>query len=220
VPVELLAVRVEAAELGVVDRRRQPCADQPGDQLQAPGQAVVIGVLARVVIVNEHLLEPGRCWRTRPRCYARRTGAKGSPRPRPRPRSGWRLRSRPRAGRAAPADSDTPNRRRNCSTVASEGTCCCPTPRRACGSASAAMCKAGASAARGRRAGVDGTRQPAGFPPGRGRAVPYARWPSIRSAIGSGWDNRPTARSPAGRRHAAWRNRRAQGAARRARRSA
>ncbi len=41
---ELSAVGVETVQVGVIDRGRQAALDQLGDQAQAPGQAIEVGV--------------------------------------------------------------------------------------------------------------------------------------------------------------------------------
>jgi hypothetical protein len=58
VPVELLGVRVEVAKLGVVDRRRHPGADQPGNQPQPLGESG-LGIFADAALGTQHLLKPG-----------------------------------------------------------------------------------------------------------------------------------------------------------------
>ena len=156
--VELLGVRVEAAELGVVDRRREPGLDHPGDQPQPSSQGVRVGVFGRIVVVAEDSFEPGAA------------GVRGHGAPRDEleqrvlafPVRWPAIRSSMARCSLAPSASGTPRRRRNWSAVASEGTIALP-PRRACGNASVAMCRAGASPPGAAGPRVDGPGQPAGF---------------------------------------------------------
>lgn len=51
--IELIGVRVEAAELSVVDRSRKPCLDRPSNQPQPAGQSIRIGVFERAVALED-----------------------------------------------------------------------------------------------------------------------------------------------------------------------